>query len=174
LSLVLDTDDGRRDRHQGVRPGWWDPADDLHPSRWRGTRRRGWTAGRSFSAARGSSAGRRIVVRRHGRGAAAAENSLPATRIDPFPDPAARRAHRPARRHPPRPSETRWWPRPTRSTVTTFCTPWWLQPLGCAAGAAEPAAHGRRRTIQARSDGAVPGAGTCSPRLAPAAHPARM
>jgi len=31
---------------------------------------------------------------------AAAENSLPATRIDPFPDPAARRAHRPARRHP--------------------------------------------------------------------------
>src|SRR5664279_172897 len=42
-----------------------------------------------------------------------------------------------------------------RSTVTTFCTPWWVQPVGmCAAGAAEPAAHGRCRAIQIRGDGA--------------------
>ena len=34
-----------------------------------------------------------------------------------------------------------------------------VQPLGmCAAGAAEPAAHSRCRTIQGRGDGAVPGA----------------
>ena len=87
LSLVLDTDDGRGNRHQGVRRGSWDPADDLHHHRaeepdgaderpvaelWRllGHRRRD---GSVFVG---------MVV------TAAAENWLRATRIDPFPEPA--------------------------------------------------------------------------------------
>ena len=84
LSLVLDTDDGRGDRHQGVRRGWWDPADDLHHQ---GAEEPGGAAKRPVPALP------RPLVHRRADGSAfvgtvvtaAAENSLPATRIDLFP-----------------------------------------------------------------------------------------
>ena len=87
LNLVLDTDDGRGNRHQGVRRGWWDPADDLHHH---GDEEPGGAAERPVPALP------RFLGHRRGDGSAfvrtvataAAENSLPATRIDPFPEPA--------------------------------------------------------------------------------------
>jgi hypothetical protein len=87
LSLVLDTDDGRGDRHQGVRRGWWDSADDLHQHP---AEEPGGAAERQVAALW------RLLVYRRDDGSmfvgmvmtAAAENSLPATPIDPFPEPA--------------------------------------------------------------------------------------
>jgi hypothetical protein len=81
LSRVLDTDDGRGDRHQGVRRGWWDPADDLHHHR---AEEPGGADERQVAALW------RLLVHRRGDGSvfvgafltAAVENSLSATRID--------------------------------------------------------------------------------------------
>ena len=83
LSLVLDSDDGRGDRHQGVRRGWWDSADDLHHHR---AEEPGGADERQVAALW------RLLVYRRDDGSvfvrmvvpAAAENSLPATPIDLF------------------------------------------------------------------------------------------
>ena len=74
-------------RHQGVRRGWWDPADDLHHHR---------AEEPDAADDRQVAALWRLLVHRRGDGSAfvgtvvtvAAENSLSATRIDPFPEPA--------------------------------------------------------------------------------------
>ena len=87
LSPVLDTDDGLGDRHRGVRRGWWDSADDLHHHR---AEEPGGAAERQVAALW------RLLVHRRDDGSvfvgmvvtAAAENSLSATRIGPFPEPA--------------------------------------------------------------------------------------
>ena len=87
LSPVLDTDDGLGDRHRGVRRGWWDSADDLHHHR---AEEPGGAAERQVAALW------RLLVHRRDDGSVfvgmvvtvAAENSLPDTRIDPFPEPA--------------------------------------------------------------------------------------
>ena len=87
VELVLYTDDGRGDRHQGVRRGWWDRADDLHHL---GDEEPCGAAERPVPALP------RPLGHRRGDGSvfvgavvtAAAENSLSATPIDPFPEPA--------------------------------------------------------------------------------------
>ena len=87
MRLVLDTDDGRGNRHQGVRRGWWDSADDLHHH---GDEEPCGADERPVAAL-----SRFLVHRRDDDSVfvgtvvtAAAENSLSATRIDPFPEPA--------------------------------------------------------------------------------------
>jgi hypothetical protein len=95
LRLVLDTDHGRGNRHQGVRrgwwdsadEGWWDSADDLHHH---GDEEPCGADERPVAAL-----WRFLVHRRDDESVfvgtvvtAGAENSLPATRIDPFPEPA--------------------------------------------------------------------------------------